>query len=115
MCSSDLIGSSLFAGTAGGGTPGKIFHSGNGGKTWTLQYTNVPNLWIEGGWGASENEVYALADTPGLLHTTDGGKQWMIDVAPPANAHFEAVWGSGPTDVYAGGGALGAPFIYHKH
>jgi photosystem II stability/assembly factor-like uncharacterized protein len=109
------FGTDVFAGTAGGGTPGKIFHSSDGGKIWSLQYTNAPNLWIRGIWGADANDVYALADTPGLLHTTDGGKKWTIDVAPPPNSSFLSVWGSGPSDVYAGAVSNGPTYIYHKH
>src|SRR5262249_59602540 len=69
---------------------------------------------VNGGWGSSNGDIYAVGNGGTVLHSSDAGKTWTPQ-ALGTKDNLNAVWGSGPNDVYAVGGqgqALGG--IFHS-
>jgi photosystem II stability/assembly factor-like uncharacterized protein len=57
---------------------GAIYHTADGGETWTLQYdlTRTTGLWLWSIQFVSRTEGWAAGDAKQLLHTVDAGRTW---------------------------------------
>lgn len=80
------------------GAAGAIYHSTDGGKTWTLEKSGVsePLFTV---WGSGSENVYAAGDNGTILRSTDRGKSWTPLVSPQLVA-FRAMYGFGENDLY---------------
>jgi photosystem II stability/assembly factor-like uncharacterized protein len=65
---------------------GKIAHSPDGGKTWTVQKSGTSNALL-GVSFANERLGWAVGDSGTIVHTKDGGVTWTIQQCP-ANKDF---------------------------
>lgn len=65
------------------GNQGKIVHSTDGGRTWSIQETGIPqNLQSIAAW--DEEHLVAVGDAGTVLRTQDGGATWeRVDVELP--------------------------------
>src|SRR5262249_40544056 len=82
------------------GKYGRIFHSQDGGKTWTPE-AKGSHVFLSGVWGISPREVYAVGAGGTILCTTDGGGTWLTRKSG-TKQDLHDVWGS-PEDIYAVG------------
>ncbi len=76
-----------------GSSAGTILHTGDGGKTWEIQYTGLPDIWIMSIDFIDHLEGWAVGHPSGgyshFLHTTDGGKTWQVKhIEQNSRGHF---------------------------
>lgn len=75
--------------------PGGVYHFNN---TSGLVQMTTPTLQnINGIWGFSNNDVYAVGDQGTILHYD--GSSWL-EMDHPATQNLKSIWGSGPQDIY---------------
>jgi photosystem II stability/assembly factor-like uncharacterized protein len=90
------------------GNHGAIFHSRDGGVTWSEQTSGVL-VDLIAAWGSSAGDVYVTGRQGTLLHSTNHGRTWTaLDTGQDGD--LNGVWGSGPNDVYVVG--LHAPITH---
>lgn len=84
------------------GRPGSfVLHSGDHGKTWDVQKTNVP-VPLNGLHFISEHEGIAVGELGTILATKDGGKTWVVRQLGGARAAVMCLHAAGrstPVDV----------------
>ncbi len=69
--------------------------------SWSIQNSDV-SVQLQGVWGASESDVFAVGDAGTILHYD--GVNW-IKMSTGSTAHLNAVWGRSGSDVFAVGNA----------
>src|SRR4029079_11637283 len=57
---------------------------------------------LQGVWGSSATDVYAVGQHGTILHSSDHGASWQPQVSGTLET-LNAVWGTGASDVYAVG------------
>lgn len=88
------------------GDDSAIYRSTDGGVTWTLSNTGVPEFAILSGvWGTDENNVYVAGRTEYgeslVVRSTDGGATWVVNepVCYSESGALSSLWGSGANDI----------------
>lgn len=84
---------------------GMIAHGTAPPKPGPLLWTKIDSqstVVLEGIWGSSANDIWAVGDNGTIRHLTNGAARWEI-VASPTNEGLHAVWGSSANDVWAVG------------
>jgi photosystem II stability/assembly factor-like uncharacterized protein len=98
-----------------GSCTGTVWHSTDGGETWDIQYTQIPDLWCsalcfinpnEGWLGGHESNREAY-----ILHTLDGGNNWEVQYVDSVNQKFSAI--TFLNDKYGWAGTEGKAQIYY--
>ncbi len=74
-----------------------------GPARWLGQNTNTRND-LEGVWGSSASDVWAVGQHGTLRHGSSGSATWSV-IASPTTNDLHAVWGSAANDVWAVGDA----------
>jgi photosystem II stability/assembly factor-like uncharacterized protein len=59
---------------------------------------------LNGLWGSSTSDVYAVGDAGTILHSIDGGANWKYETGG-VTTNLNGVWGSAANDVFAVGDA----------
>ncbi|AKV04759.1 Type IV fimbrial biogenesis protein PilY1 [Labilithrix luteola] len=70
-------------------------------ESWT-PVDSQSSVVLDGIWGSSANDVWAVGDQGTIRHFSGGAARWDI-VASPTSARLHAVWGSSARDVWAVG------------
>jgi photosystem II stability/assembly factor-like uncharacterized protein len=78
------------------GTPGA-----KGGLEWTT-VDSQSTVVLEGIWGSSANDIWAVGDKGTIRRRTNGATRWEI-IASPTQEPLHAIWGSAANDVWVVG------------
>jgi photosystem II stability/assembly factor-like uncharacterized protein len=73
-----------------------------GAPAWRWENPRIPVADLNGVWGSSLTDVYAVGERGTILHTRDGGRTWSVEGSGTTNDLY-AVWGSGADDVFVVG------------
>jgi hypothetical protein len=84
------------------GAQGSIFHSSDGGQTWTPQASGTVSD-LSAVYGFSAQDVWAVGKGCTILHTIDGGAHWQLQGCPTPAYWLVALWGDQSSNVYAVG------------